>query len=414
MSIAIAFAFQYGVAKYIVNFGISNYVTDAWLSGCRDYKTDALIERCAGQAGVYRSAFSAMVFFLLAAAAVACRKTANREAWPAKYVLFLFLVAGMCFVPNEPLFTDIYLNIARVGAVVFILFQQVIFVDIAHNWNDEWVVRSDKAEAEEMGSGKKWLIAILVSAGFLFMASFVGWGLLFHFFGGCATNMTFILATIVLSVLVTVVQLSGNEGSLLASSLITAYATMLLYNAVTRNPNSACNPQLGGDDYLSVVVGLLLTIISLAYVGFSATADSSLGSGNNTDGEDEESTEPRSLSMEKGKIGGVVTNTDSVVPTELTTLQAENGDGTVREISNEMIPNTFSNNWKLNVALMAVTCWFSMALTAFGSIEADGTVANPQIGEVNMWIIISSQWFALLLYTWTLLAPRLFPDRDFS
>jgi hypothetical protein len=135
MAIAIAFAFQYGVAKYVVNISISNYVTDAWLSGCNDFDTDALIVRCAGQAGVYRSGFSAFVFFILAAVAVAFRRSANREAWPAKYILFLFFVLAMCFVPNEPLFTDIYINIARVGAVFFILFQQIIFVDIAHNWN---------------------------------------------------------------------------------------------------------------------------------------------------------------------------------------------------------------------------------------------------------------------------------------
>ena len=108
MAIVIAFAFQYGVAKYIVNISISNYITDAWLSGCTDFDTDALILRCAGQAGVYRSGFSAFVFFILAAVAVACKRTANREAWPAKYILFLFFVLAMCFVPNEPLFTDIY------------------------------------------------------------------------------------------------------------------------------------------------------------------------------------------------------------------------------------------------------------------------------------------------------------------
>ena len=61
MAIAIAFAFQYGVAKYIVGISISNYLTRAWLSGCEDFETDALIEGCAGQAGVYRPAFSALV-----------------------------------------------------------------------------------------------------------------------------------------------------------------------------------------------------------------------------------------------------------------------------------------------------------------------------------------------------------------
>lgn len=403
VAIAIALAFQYGVARYIVTVSFSNYVTTAWLDGCEDYETDALVERCAGQAGVYRASFSALVFFLLATIAVACKKTANREAWPAKYILFLFLVAGMCFVPNQPLFTDIYLNIARVGAVFFILFEQIIMVDIAYNWNDGWVERSNKAEAEESGSGKKWLTAIVVSAAILFLASIVGWGLLFSYFGGCGTNVTFILLTIILSIGVTMAQLSGEEGSLLASSLITGYATMLCYNAVSKNPDESCNPFLRTDDAVSIIIGISLTIICLGYVGWSYTADSTFGGGGDDEDDNDENDDVEASSEEKQKVVGVVTNYES------TKSGDEEG-----EMVDKQVPDTFSNNWKLNIALAAVSCWIAMTLTGFGSIQADGTVANPQIGEVNMWIIIGSQWLALLLYTWTLIAPRVFPDRDFS
>ena len=232
VAIAIAFAFQYGVASAIVNFDtVNNFVTDAWLDGCEDLETPGLVERCAGNAGVYRSSFAAFIFYVLAGIAVACKKTANREAWPAKYILFLFLVLGMCFVPNEPLFLSIHLNVARVGAIIFILLQQIIFVDLAYNWNDSWVERSNKAEVEEPESGKKWLFAILVSAAFLFLASVVAWVLLFYYFGGCSTNTAFIVITVIMSILVTLAQLSGEESSLLASAIITAYATMLCYSA---------------------------------------------------------------------------------------------------------------------------------------------------------------------------------------
>lgn len=231
IAIAIAFAFQYGIAKAIVGFDYSNYVTEAWLSGCQDYETDILIERCAGYAGVYRSAFSAVVFYILAALAVACKRTANREAWPAKYVLFLFLVLGMCFVPNDPLFSTVFLNIARVGGALFILVQQVIFVDLAFNWNDSWVERSNQAEAEENGSGKKWLMAILVSVAILVIGSIVAWVLLFYFYGGCSSNTAFIAVTVVFSLAITAAQLTGEEGSLLSSAMVTAYATSLCYSA---------------------------------------------------------------------------------------------------------------------------------------------------------------------------------------
>jgi hypothetical protein len=104
-------------------------------------------------------------------------------------------------------------------------------------------------------------------------------------------------------------------------------------------------------------------------------------------------------------VTGIVTN-DNYGTTD---DDAKDEDETAEEV-----PNTFSNNWKLNLVLGAVSCWFSMALTAWGSIEDEGDAANPQVGRVSMWVIIASQWLGLFLYLWTLVAPRLFPDREFS
>lgn len=162
-----------------------------------------------------------------------CKRTANREAWPAKYILFFFLVLATCFIPNTPLFTPIYLNIARAGSVIYILIQQVIFIDVAYNWNESWVHKADAAEAEDTGSGKKWLGAILVSCAILFLGTIVGIALLFVYFGGCSTNTAFVSVTLLLCILITAAQTTGEEGSLLASAVISAYATYLCYTAGT-------------------------------------------------------------------------------------------------------------------------------------------------------------------------------------
>lgn len=70
--------------------------------------------------------------------------------------------------------------------------------------------------------------------------------------------------------------------------------------------------------------------------------------------------------------------------------------------------------YKINLILLLVSFWFSMALTSWGAIQKGGNIANPSVGVVSSWMIIASQWLMYLLYLWTLLAPRLFPDRDFS
>ena len=74
----------------------------------------------------------------------------------------------------------------------------------------------------------------------------------------------------------------------------------------------------------------------------------------------------------------------------------------------------FGDSWKLNAILILVTCWFAMTVTSWGSIEDAGNAANPDVGKVSMWMIISSQWLCFTLYLWTLLAPKILTNRDFS
>lgn len=273
LAIVIAFAFQYGVAPALHDASLSNYVTDAWTNGCDSFENNGLQERCARNAGAFRAMSSATLFFVLAAAVAACKPSANREAWPAKYVLFIFLTAVTVFIPNEPVFSDIYLQIARIGATLFIIFDQVIIVNVAYNWNESWVTKANVADNEEEdGAGKKWLGAILFSCILLFIGSIVAIGLLFHFFWGCQTNDAFIIITLVASILLTAAQLAGEEASLLTSASVVAYATFLCYTAVTKNPDATCNPKLGEQDALGIVLGIGLTFISLAWIGWSFTA----------------------------------------------------------------------------------------------------------------------------------------------
>ena len=81
-----------------------------------------------------------------------------------------------------------------------------------------------------------------------------------------------------------------------------------------------------------------------------------------------------------------------------------------------------SGVWKLNVVNVLISCWIAMVLTGWGTLEAAASAdensnyhaANPTVGRFNMAMIGVSQWCAILLYMWTLAAPTLFPDRDFS
>lgn len=406
-SVVVALAYQYALAPNYDRISLQ-YVSDAWTSGCGDLTSEELVKVCSGNAGVYRASSAAFVFFVIFGIAAKCRPTANREAWPAKYVLFLFLCVGTIFIPNDPIFIPIYLWVARVGSVIFVLIQQVILVDIAFNWNEAWLNRSDQAELEEgPGNGKKWLAAILASCGVLYVASLAGIIIMYIHFGGCATNDAFISITLVMAVLCTVVQLTKSEtGSLLTSACMTLYATYLCGAAVSKNPDAACNPKLGETSTWSIIIGLLIAFISLMWAGWSYTTDKRLGGTGSAGAADDYHD---GVDEEKSNAGGVVINNETTYgAADSPPLESANQE------SGSTDPASFGSSWKLNAVLALICCWYAMALTGWGAIEKRGNIANPDVGEVSMWMLIASQWIALLLYFWSLVAPSLFPDRDFS
>ena len=64
--------------------------------------------------------------------------------------------------------------------------------------------------------------------------------------------------------------------------------------------------------------------------------------------------------------------------------------------------------------------YMAMLLTDWGTgsskspTDASGVVQSSSTGATQMWVKIISQWVAILLYTWTLIAPRMCPDRQFE
>lgn len=115
---------------------------------------------------------------------------------------------------------------------------------------------------------------------------------------------------------------------------------------------------------------------------------------------------------EPKKVTGVVVNQ------EYGTANDEEAHAEASASAEEQEQATGSSNrpvtWKLNLVLAVISCFYAMALTGWGSIQSGGTPANPDVGNVSMWMIIASQWLVLAMYLWTLVAPRLFPGRDFS
>lgn len=115
----------------------------------------------------------------------------------------------------------------------------------------------------------------------LYLASFIGIIILYKYFSGCAENIIVVTLTLIQILAVAVIQLFfSEEGSTLTTSVLSAYSTYLAYSTLSKNPNGACNPTLGSEDISSIVIGLVLTMVSLAWTDWSWTAESRIDSVN--------------------------------------------------------------------------------------------------------------------------------------
>jgi Serine incorporator (Serinc) len=190
------------------------------------------------------------------------------------------------------------------------------------------------------------------------------------------------------------------------------------------------------------VLGLFVCILGLGYTGWSCTAEDNLSSSSKSTSEATQSaaaaadanananasasaTTPYQAATdsqgEGKKVTGVVVSASADEEAGAAHQGGNNGHGDDGDGDDDdeshpqgSDPGTLSNSWRLNAILAFICCWTAVVLTEWGSVKGSGDVANPQTGNVAMWMVAASQWIVLLLYTWTLVAPRLLPNRDFS
>jgi serine incorporator 1/3 len=440
VAVILALYFQYVVGPNIVSQkgwvydfyryipGAGPMVYHAWYDSCAQYATKdmtkaaatAIVQQCAGNAGVFRPMAIATNFFTVNAIVSKYQPHFNRSLWPTKYGIFFVAVFISVFWSNRPMFTGVYLWIARFGATIFVLLQQVILVDVAYNWNEDWVDRADQYDRLVYGSGNTWLRAIVTTCAGFYLTTLIGIIMLYRYFDGCAENVWIITLTLLGIIALTVLQLSGSEGSLLTSSIISLYVTYLAYSMVSKNPNGHCNPQLGNNDVTGIVIGLTLTAISLAWTGWSWTAEERL----NVDGVQSAKTMNGTTSQRlTSSNGGVNLDVPFLDPGDAPTsglVMGDDNDDNDDSVQFRAAGSPGSQVWKLNVVMALISCFVAMTLTGWGTLERienddpNYHAANPTIGRFNMAMIGISQWCAILLYVWTLAAPVLFPDRDFS
>ena len=358
---------------------------------------------------------SCVAFYFVCALGCRLARQFHDALWILKIVFLFFplLLISLVWIPSS--WIDTFVWVSRGGAALFVILQMVVIVDFAYAVNDWFVSQSNSeysalaASTRESGEGLfslfsnacgalgESLATLLGISLFLFAVALTGNILLFVFFSKCAATSAFVAMTLVLCVGTTIVQLASENGNLLTSSAVSAYAVFVAYTAVSREPNEECNPFKRKTDVLGIVIGLGLSLVSLAWTTHaSTTAVAGLF--------DEEDSSPslnsELVSRRKDDDDDDTTGAIRMPPPPIECL--DGGD---------------AENVRFNMVLSLVACYVACSLTNWGTwrdTQSGTDLSSPLGGQVSSWLNIASQWFFMLLYLWTLLAPMLFPSRDFS
>jgi hypothetical protein len=381
------------------------------LQGLTPVQTEFYVA-CKGSGAVYRISFVTAVFFLLMMIGTRVDPRFHWGRWGPKTALYVGLILVSFFLPND-LFDGIgFAWISRGVSLLFLFVQIIMLIDFAHSWNEAWVANADAEPFE----GKKWLHGLLASCVTLYTGSLVGMGILFHSYvlPGCSLSYFFVVMTFLGVISLTAVQLSGDEGALLPSAVVSAYAVYLCWAALVSNPHPECNPELdtlsGSTDpsqsFVHIVVGVGLAVFSLMWTTLS-TADAA-----------------PDLMRTAGSGGGsgVVGQLDSgekelkeVLVSSKMDGDDEGGDGDGGDGGEPWVFHLIMFSGSLYMAML-LTDWGTVTAAAENAATGDGlsNVNNITGGAASMWVKVLSQWAAIGLYVWTLLAPVLMPDYEFG
>ncbi|NWT75664.1 SERC2 protein, partial [Prunella himalayana] len=343
-----------------------------------------------GHKAVYRMGFAMAAFFCLFAVLMVCvrsskdpRAALQNGFWFFKFLVLVGITVGAFYIPDGT-FTSVWFYFGVVGSFLFILIQLVLLIDFAHSWSQRWLRNADE------GSAKGWYAA-LCSVTFIFYAASIAAVVLLYVYytkpEGCTEGKAFISINLILCLIVSVVSILPKiqpHSGLLQASLITLYTIYVTWAALANVPSKPDKPGLWGG---MAGAGHSLQWVSVPLCPWGLTPLRS---------SDHPQVNKLMLTEESGAGAGPG--------------GAEEG-GVRRAYDNEQDGVSYSYTF-FHLCLLLAALYIMMTLTNwYRPDESLQVLSSPWTA---VWVKICSSWAGLLLYLWTLVAPLLLPERDFS
>jgi len=370
-----------------------------WVPVLKKCTEDNSSVMCYGTLAVFRISFALALFhFVLCLIMIGVTTQSDYRTkiqdgwWGVKLILLIGGCVGAFFIPN--VFFQYFGWFAFAASAIFIVIQVILLIDFAHSWAESWI---GKFEESEEGDNKWWYI-LLGTTIVLFVAS-LGLTIVMGIFFCkdavlCGRNIAFLTLNAVFCFLISAasihprVQDANAKSGLLQASVVTLYVTYLVWSAMMSS-TEGCNPFLKstGANNVSLVLGAVFTIAAVCYTTFRAA--------NQVGGVNVQESEPL-VKSENGENG-------------------ENSEQPEEEVTNPDEPVTY-NHFRFHLIFAMGALYLAMLMTDWHTIDkaSTDTVATVDTGLVAVWVKAVTSWICIGLYGWSIAAPVLFPDRDWS
>ena len=364
-----------------------------------------ICKNAVGYLAVYRLLFACTAFFVMMAILMIGVKN-SRDArapiqngfWGPKILILIATTVGAFFIPNNNGFDAWWKGFGLLGGFLFIMIQLILIVDFAHSWAENWVERLEETES-------KWYYFGLIFFTVLnYVVSITAVILLFSYYTSgehCGWQKFFISSNLILTLILSVlsilprIQESQPKSGLLQSSIITLYIMYLTWSALSSASGGECKPNIlnnnNADQPKSAtdtqgLIGLILWFICVIYSSIRNSTNSQVSKLSMSD---------QILSKDTGDAG----------------QDLESGGRSQGTYDNEEEEVAYS--WSFFHLMFAfASLYVMMTLTAWNDPTAP--VHETLNNSSSMWVKMTSSWLCSGLYIWTLIAPILLPDRDFS
>ena len=325
-----------------------------------------------------------------------CSKRFNEGVWFFKLLLVVGSFVLFFFIKNT-VFSN-YAKAIMVLSLVFLLFQIIMMIDLSYIMSQRWVAKYDAGKSA-------YAIPLFGCSIILYAAAAYGIIRSYIWFSGCgigAAAVSITLGLIVLSTLLVFLRTNPN-GSILTTGVVAAYATFLTWSGLS-NMDKTCNPLLNKDSttIAHLVFGLIVIAIALLYVSIGKSSKSS------------GFVAPKGVDIAKGVLEDEDKSGEAYKDEErgkaVENKNKENGsqDSDLKAYKN-------NNYIYFHIIMIFASFYMAMILTNWGQPVIDGeTFLQFKASNLSMWIKLGASWAALGIYNWTLLAPKIFPNREFS